>query len=318
MKYIPENLKIVLQSPHELTYEVKGETFTREVRPAFFTDAAASQDVALRWAEGDSYGYRAGVRRLTKKGAKQIVSVPNEPFHELQLVNLVFREEGGRAYKVVTPEGYLVDLREDVVFDLLMSVGAKKGGVFNGNFIWGRNSSQMRIVLVGSTLHQECVEGTQRKKLKKIPNKDLKVGTVYRTKSGKTSIFRGWMQLAGTRKKAMLWYEISWLPDEKSFQDDYSAYGHKESDLARSHSFVEVVGKVSLGANRVRGVRDGWELLREKETGVWYLLEDDKLILRKLDSLQNDGGPLKDYAFRVPRPLSPKVLKKFQDFGLDP
>lgn len=320
MKYIPENLKIVLQAPKEISYTVLGETITKEVRPAFVTDAAKSQGVALRWAQDGSQHWVNG-KRVTREGAGRIVSVPNKPFSQLQLVNLERREEGGRAYKVVTEDGYLVDLREDVLFDVLMTSGAAEGGVLRGAFVWGMNSTQMRIVLVGSPLHGECVEGTQLKTLKKIPNKDLKIGHVYVAKSGKVGIFRGQMRKKSERKTFLAWldytpYSATRVIDEfesGDYQERYKKDRLGNVVVSKAHSYIKDLGSIDVFPNVVHGLMDGYWY--DLEASEWVLLEDDETILKTLKFLQDRlwQHELGTYLAHVPRPVSPKVLAYIQE-----
>jgi hypothetical protein len=103
----------------------------------------------------------------------------------VRVVGLERRLEGGRAYKAVLPFGdFYVDLREDVLLDTLLTVGVEPGGVLNGEYVFGKVRSQMKLVRVGSDLHEVLYESMRRAEMKPIGKDDITYGGVYETKSG--------------------------------------------------------------------------------------------------------------------------------------
>jgi len=112
----------------------------REVTPAFVSDANNPKTIAtgVTWAEGGTYP-----RKVANPKKETFKNVPTEGF---MIVGLERRSEGGRAYKVVTPTGYYVDLREDVLLDTMLEVGIGKGGMLNGSFVWAKFGSQMKLI----------------------------------------------------------------------------------------------------------------------------------------------------------------------------
>jgi hypothetical protein len=138
----------------------------------------------------------------------------NEPISELKVVELERRTQGGRAYKVVHYGGYLVDMREDVIMDVIFNAGIDEGGVLKGEFVWARHGSEMKLVRVGSQLHKDLVEATNRKKEKKISNKDLVVGGIYETAGGSKAVYLGRVDCeeANSWRKGGTFYGISRIP----------------------------------------------------------------------------------------------------------
>ena len=154
-------------------------------------DSEAFQKSALDWACGG---------QIQKPEDVVKVEFENKPFRSLRWVGIDSRSEGGVAYKVLTPEGWLVDLREDVVIECLFEgciagmiiIGGRGNGTyFNGEFVWAVMGSQSRLVLVGSKVHQELLESEVRREKKNITDQDLEVGGVYRTRKGEDCVFIG-------------------------------------------------------------------------------------------------------------------------------
>lgn len=124
------------------------------------------------------------------------VSRPNDPLSGYRLVGAEQRGEGGRAWKVISPQGYLVDMREDVFLPILLTKGLPPSGIIDGDFQWCQAGSQLRLELVGSAAHKAytpahmvAAEEANRKAASKaktkarradtIPVRDLVVGGVY-------------------------------------------------------------------------------------------------------------------------------------------
>jgi len=78
------------------------------------------------------------------------VDSPNVPRTGYRIVGAEQRNEGGRAWKVITPDGFLVDMREDVVMTILIRDGLAADGVLKGEFVWGAKAANLRLIEVGS------------------------------------------------------------------------------------------------------------------------------------------------------------------------
>jgi len=116
------------------------------------------------------------------------VEISNAPRRGFRIVGAEQRAEGGRAWKVLTPDGDLVDMREDVFLPILLDRGLPKNCVIDAEFQWCQNGSQLRLEEVGSPQHKAYTPeiGASEKK-KSSPKKgvfkknDLVVGGVYDT-----------------------------------------------------------------------------------------------------------------------------------------
>ena len=115
----------------------------------------------------------------------------NSEFTDLRWVGIESRGEGGVVYKVLTPQGWLVDLREDVVTECLLEGAIENkngpqgvGTYFTAEFIWVVMGSQVRMVRVGSTLFNEIMDSQILRGMGPIPEKDLEIGGIYQKSNG--------------------------------------------------------------------------------------------------------------------------------------
>jgi len=210
---IPEKLVVVLKN--SCKHKWQGGEF---VAPdAYVTDAKSKTalETARNWAVR-TYGYQTAPDANTTSPA--IVEIDNEPFNTLRIVGMEERGEGGRAWKVITPQGWIVDLREDVFMEALFGhrITNTAGLEIKGPFRWVVNGSQMRLALVDSSLYRDIAKLDAIKKLPqagKIPAASLVVGGLYtslgwkdrRYNRSRYSVFLGHVRHKG--KKAFAWYE---------------------------------------------------------------------------------------------------------------
>lgn len=188
---IPENITIASNGktkPYRNCEDLGNEEEEFFVIPAYAVDSSSEKMVesAKKWATNRSY-YNNETRTYTRYNELKIEEIKNTPISGLKILGLE------QAYKVVTAEGYYFDLREEVLLDTILNEGISKGGVLAGSFVWGKIGSQMKLVRVGSKLHKALDESTARHALKRIGEKELKVGGLYESKTGNKAIFLGWV-----------------------------------------------------------------------------------------------------------------------------
>lgn len=144
---VPDKLGVILRPETSISQDYTGERLA--CRPAFVTDFYAEYMLkkAREWG--------AGVGR-TKALPSELeeVTVPNDPLTRLVVTSIVHRREGGVALKVITEQGWLVDLREPEFMEAALT-GTLHASVITGEFVWSRGITQMRLVRVGSQLHTE-------------------------------------------------------------------------------------------------------------------------------------------------------------------
>ncbi len=105
----------------------------------------------------------------------------NSPF-KVRVIGLETRGEGGRAYKVVTEDGLLLDMREEVLLECVLGCGIAAGGTPNGEFIFAREGSQMKIIRVGSDIHAQFTAAEKRRTAAPIKKDALTPGAFYSTR----------------------------------------------------------------------------------------------------------------------------------------
>jgi hypothetical protein len=291
---IPEKLLIIERDPIKVGLNwddlEEDEENGTEVRPAFVSDAANAKTVETgrAWAEG-------GFWAKNKKKPFE-TEIPNKPRSGYRVVSLEKRSEGGRAWKVISPDGYWFDLREDVLLDTLLESGVKKGGELQGSFIWARVRAEMKLVRVGSRLHAAMVEATSRRTLKKIGLKDLEHGGVYRFRNGQTGVFCGWVStvtymvegdtyynrtrtlVKKAEPKTMLWFRVDAADWKKATNIAKRLRSESQSlyflTLRSSHTAVEKIGQVKAPYEEIlEAAREGSAEWREKvghSSGVAY------------------------------------------------
>jgi len=164
------------------------------VVPAFVCEANNPKTLAtaVGCAENSRNYWDLELKQSVKKADPVVKDVqPNLPMKDLRVVQLDIRGNGGRAYKVVTKENYYFDVREDVLLDTMIKVGIRPGGILNGEFIWARVSSSMKIVRIGSALHNKLIQSTEKSKMKKVNARNLVPGTIYSNKREEKHFYLG-------------------------------------------------------------------------------------------------------------------------------
>ena len=243
---IPDQLRVFLKNTSHYKRKFGAPV---ECRPAFVTDIEKpkTHETARYWARG--YGsYNPGA---TGCAEPETVDLDNKPIPFVTLIGHESRGEGGEAYKVITPEGWLVDLRDEF-YEVLFTKGIPKSGRMTGPFIWVVNGSQMRLTLIGSALHKEieALDKVRRKPRQgKIKIKDLVKGGVYRNRGGGCdAIYLGRCRLWGKLKCAWL-YLAGLTGSTGSPQGVYEREVAKPEPwvlLTNGCSYTEEIGKVNL------------------------------------------------------------------------
>lgn len=271
---IPQQITILTRKP----ITVEGV----EVMPAFVSDASNNKtlETGRSWAK-ESYYNSSG------KG-KEYVGRENKGGEGYRILDLVVRSEGGRAYKVVSPEGFYVDLREDVLLDTIQEVGISPGGVLNGSYLFATVGSQMKLIREGSALHKELIGATARRNSKKISSKDLEVGGVYATVGGSQFVFGGLVDTVEIKSKynsgynrgryssgytfsppkplknAQLWlgttnFEEGMTTYEEAYGRKYDAtyqYLYFSVDVIKDKKVLEKVGQLTSPTDYIQFVKD--------------------------------------------------------------
>jgi hypothetical protein len=220
-------------------------------------DSESKEDTARQWASGEYTRGRVAAAEV------DFIQVPNDPIPHLTLVTVESRGEGGRAGKVITPEGYLVDLREDVLHEIMFRWGIPVGGRLEGPFRWIKLGTQMRLAHMQTGLYRQVEEldrvgRTPRKSV--ISNSALQKGGVYSGRPKKAVLYLGRGVANGVRR--LIWAELWAYTDTNDFQQAYQSFiQHPNHWLLATtqHSFTTHLGNVKLAPDH-RGYEavDGW------------------------------------------------------------
>lgn len=185
--------KIVGTIPEKIIYihaydeELPEKRYLGICRPAYVSDAVNNKTIETgkRWALGYNYNHR-------KEEDIILDEFENNPFSGVKLFELEKRSEGGRAYKVLVHDKYYVDFREDVLVDCMLNArisGQKEYALIEGEFIFARVGAEMKLVRIGSDLHNELIQSTQEKTKKKISK--LEIGKLYSSRNSESAIYCG-------------------------------------------------------------------------------------------------------------------------------
>lgn len=242
----------------DIDYWDKTKTKMETVLPAFPADNGDEKmlGTATHWAEG--YGYNQPKNPVTKD------IQDNKPIKDVRVLKLEHRGQGGRAYKVVA-NNYFVDLREDVLMDAMLVSGIAPGGILQGEFIWAKMGSQMKLVRIGSEVHRLIVEYDSKKDIKPVGKLALEVGGIYQTRKKEKAIFLGYVNtiIFKSKDKRPSWekgknYKASFDYEQKPIKKAmmfYSLYSHEAIEVGtkdfksshrytikKSHTYIEKVG----------------------------------------------------------------------------
>lgn len=247
------------------------------VYPTYPTDASDENAIskASQWAD---HAYENG-NRITVEVKKH--EVENEPVKNIRLLSLELRSQGGRAYKAVIDDQFYVDLKEDVLMDALLQTGVMPGGKLQGEFIWVKLRSQLKLVRVGSELHRLVLEFDSKKDTKPISKNELEVGGIYQTRKKEKALFLGYVNttqytIAAIKdqkkydylrqpdfkyyhkniKKAMLFYE---LYDYETLEKNLKGLTQPDSDyrfvIKKTHSYLDKINQIELNKNIINTIR---------------------------------------------------------------
>lgn len=144
----------------------------------FNPESKTSPETAKSWAKSRFWNDTSDVE-------EPIINLrKNDPF-KVKILNLEFRSEGGRAYKVIDSDGRRFDLREDQLVEAMRFSGIDAGGQIRGDFVWGISGSQIKMVHIGGKLHTKMVNYVHQLETQKaVSLANLQVGSLYAKRHG--------------------------------------------------------------------------------------------------------------------------------------
>lgn len=288
---IPENVTYFSSSTKKLQSYWENDALHagwvgQEVTPAFCSDTqnVKTMETGRSWANGYWNQNKVKVTETNRK---------NDPIKGIKIISLEKRSEGGRAYKVVTPDNFYFDLREDVLMDTMLNVGIDKDGVLKGTYVWARVGSEMKLVRTGSALHEALVVSTSDRSLKKISYGNLEIGHIYKGKGADQYVFLGYVDCTecGCEQKRY-GYGMSdptvysrteirnglllWKYHAPRFREGKTEYDHYYlADIKTTHSFVKDCGTVEVPDNVIDLIsKNAYKAFLESITNKSYTITE--------------------------------------------
>jgi len=275
--YIPEAVEYYCQKPKKIkmtwdsAWNVKDRNVIWEgdVIPTFPIPGDATDRRRLsakKWAENPNGKWVDGKWIEIPTSKPDEYKFDNQPF-SIVICSLEHRGNGGRAYKVMTEDGFYFDLREDVLLEALLTEGCEPGGFLGGKFLWMMAHNSMKLIREGSQIHEDMKDATKRRAATVIPNNQLVVGCVYGGKDTKDqALFLGEVIVGKGRPKLLFFpldrygYRNKQTPQQEFDGYQQAQYANGGIDFYRydfkfTHKYVEKVDEVSLPKNHLAGIR---------------------------------------------------------------
>jgi hypothetical protein len=179
----------------------------RLVTPAFCAEADNTKSIKTgkQWAKGRLWHAKDTYDTLVEER-------DNKPIR-VEIVSKEHRSQGGVVWKVVS-DGFWFDLRNDVLLDVMLNSKIENGKI-KDKFIWAKLGSQMRLVRIGSELHQALIDSTNLGEAKVLT--EYVVGQLYESKTQKYIYMgRHTSKVNNKKKSGHLWMVFKgdmWLED---------------------------------------------------------------------------------------------------------
>lgn len=239
---------------------------TLEAFPIYISDTSNKKtlETGRIWAKSKTDFYDYSTKKSVKnKTLPDEVVRDNTPFSGIRILSIEHRGKGGRAWKCLIEDGkYYIDLREHILLEAMAHAGIKKGALLEGEYIWGKEGSEMRLIRVGSGLHKELTQATDYKTSALIPRKELEAGTVYRERNGNFRVCLGRVKTLknktnskviegqNTRLRQHLWLKGALKPSQYREEGEFhrlKVSGAKVDDPGVLLLDIEEVSEVAWG-----------------------------------------------------------------------
>lgn len=250
------------------------KTVKQIVTPAFPVDSTDASMLAKAnsWASDGGWNFDTRARIVK---VPQTVEVENKGIKNVRVLSLEQRANGSRAYKALI-DNFYVDLREEVLMDVLLQVGVKPGGILQGEYVWAKMSSQMKLVRVGSELHRLIVEFDSKKDIKPILKKSLEVGGIYQNRKKQRAVFLGYANTvtyrttrqyyektsdfkfqATPKRKLMMFHQLyDFEPLQAQLSKIMNIKTYYAFHLQTTHNYLEKIDQIDVPDDFISKVRD--------------------------------------------------------------
>jgi hypothetical protein len=216
------------------------------------------------------------------KKTAQSITVDNTPITNVRLLSLdLYSNKNIKNYKAIIDK-YCIEIGDDVVTDTLLKVGIGAGGILQGEYLWTKIGTKMKLVRIGSELHRMIVEFDSKKGIRSVRKNNLEIGGIYQTRKKAKAIFLGLVNTteyscAGDiysanykpsfeynkteESKMMLFFNYNDKLDleknllEMTKPSDIYLYDYKYN-ITNSHKYIEKIGQVDLKENMIDVLRE--------------------------------------------------------------
>lgn len=276
---IPQRIKLYCRPEKQVSYHRWADvgfedTLAEEVKatPTFVVDATNPKTCASAeyWARNAPKVWCTITNKYVDSAPKdiEVIERDNTPVDSVRIVGLDIRGNGGRAYQALVDEKYLVDMREDVILDSMLHVGIGANGIMHGSYIFAQINSEMKIIRVGSKLHELMVQSTDFSARKAITS--LVPGHVYSSKT-KTVLYIG---------------EVWHTPITATSRNYYEIASLTAGTPVKKHIFIRLESKFDINSDL--------ETLLGSESSWWVTSMEMSLTIGK--SFKVDHGAVQNYS----------------------
>lgn len=205
----------------------------------------------------------------------------NVPLTDLQILDSV-PGSFGTHYMVLINNNQVIDIKDELLIDIIRNSEITNNGVVSGQFIWAKIAGHLKLIRVGSQLHSDVQDSHNKKFNPKIKNSQFEIGGIYRSRNGTTQVFLGnvrstiyYLKYTNNShalfdynvdydKQYMFFAEITRWNNKKNKKlsdligDDWNINENNSLvryDLKRSHSFIEKLGNIEVPENMISEVR---------------------------------------------------------------
>ena len=240
-----------------------------------------------------------------------VVDTPNKSFN----LRLISYDLDNSRYSVVTSDGILTHI-SDESYSKLISVGCLgQGGEITGKWTWAVGAGLSKPIREKTALHRYLVQTSPYLTMKRIPNKSLKVGSVYVTQTGEYRAFLGHVSTSCSYSRHQLW----WVPKGTPRQTDLQTHIDTSFNSKDVHSFeISKTGCVAKKRDLVLGPKVVQQVQKVFES---YFKERVRDFENQLDSHSKltDTPPKWDFMGLEKKlyvPPKPSIVPFCQGFGL--
>jgi|SRR5579859_6579501 len=268
---IPKKVSYVYSDDRQII--IKSSTKKQiSVMPAYLADPTDQKTMnkAINLAS-NSYG-SSGLRNKPHF----IDEVDNNPIDKIKVVSSYIKAESGIYYKVLAGKFY-VDLREEILLDTILEKGIRRGGILNGQYIWAKVHSKLKLIRIGSEMYNLIIDYDAKRNFKPIKKESLEIGAIYKDRRNNIAIFLGLVNSTSLRKnfpisgsksrfrhdpinKAFLFYHISDFGKFKKLSKNSKNKLIKNSNssmfsIKKSYTYIEKIDNMELHNNIIDHLR---------------------------------------------------------------